>query len=105
MNKWKILIPSTLSIIYVFMCIWAFGFHIARHGTDKFSAMFIGILTLPWSFITSLLTSFIELITKYEFKYMENNIILIICAIVNTFLIFIITRIMINKMIFREHKK
>ncbi|KQC09246.1 MAG: hypothetical protein APR62_02840 [Smithella sp. SDB] len=92
MLKRKLLTPSILSAIYVLLCILAFGFHIARHETDKFSAMFIGILTMPWSFVASLLISFIEIITKYEFKYIGNNIILLICVIVNTVLIFFIAK-------------
>lgn len=51
MLKRKLLIPSILSLIYVLLCIMAFAFHIARHETDKFSAMFIAVLTLPWSFL------------------------------------------------------
>lgn len=93
----KLLIPSVMSLIYVLLCIMAFAFHITRHETGKFSAMFIAVLTLPWSFVAVIFTSIIEITTKYEFKYMGNNIILLICAIANTILIFKIIKKILSK--------
>jgi hypothetical protein len=91
MLKNRFILPSILSIMYVFSCIMAFSFHIARPATDKFSAMFIGILTMPWSLLEALFHDLIIApIFNYTFSSVVLNISLVVWVIVNTFLIFII---------------
>jgi hypothetical protein len=92
MLKNRFTLPIILSAMYVFSCTMAFMFHIVRHETDKFSAMFIAILTLPWSLLESLFHDFIiATIFHFEFSYLLKNITMAIWVIVNTILIFIIT--------------
>ncbi|MBP1762716.1 MAG: hypothetical protein H6Q64_2258 [Firmicutes bacterium] len=98
MHKRKLLIPSILSLIYVLLCIMAFAFHIARHETDKFSAMFIAVLTLPWSFLESLFHDLvISTIFHFEFNYFMKNITISIWVILNAALIFFIVKKILNK--------
>ncbi len=91
MLKHRFSLPSILSIVYFFSCIMAFAFHITRHETDKFSAMFIAILTMPWSLLESLFHDLIiATILHFEFSHVLKNITMAIWVIVNTVLIFIV---------------
>jgi len=81
--------PAIFSGTYIILSIIAFAYHIIRHGYDKFSAIFIGMLTMPWSLLVALTHDLIIAgIFKYEIGYFGKNIILIICVIVNASLIF-----------------
>ncbi len=91
MFKRELLVPSILCILYVVSCVWAFSFMISRPG-DKFSAMFIGILTMPWSFLIAFPLNLIEVIFNFEFVHVDKKIILLICAIINTVLVFFLAR-------------
>ena len=98
MLKRELLIPSILTIIYVLLCVLAFIFMMSQPATDKFAAIFIAALTQPWSFLIALFINLLEIIFNFEFKYIENNIILLICVVVNTALVFFIAnKIMIKK--------
>jgi hypothetical protein len=67
----------------------AFSFYIARHETDKFSAMFIGILTMPWGLLEALFHDFILApMFNYTFSPVVKNISLVVWVIINTVLIF-----------------
>lgn len=82
---------AVISVAYLLLCAAAFYYHILRHEYDKFSAIFIGILTLPWSLIAAFFKDLIIAGTfQYEFDYVGNAVILLICAVINTILIFII---------------
>jgi hypothetical protein len=79
-----------VSFIYTVLCAVSFLYHISRHSTDKFSAIFIGILTMPWSLLTALVKDLIIYqFLRYELNYIEKNIILIACIFLNNFLIFL----------------
>ena len=91
MLKNRFILPSILSIMYIFSCIIAFSFHIARPATDKFSGMFIVLLTMPWSLLEAL---FHDLVIASIFDYRFNDFVWyvssVIWVIVNTILIFVI---------------
>ena len=93
MLKHRLSRPIILTFIYVLFCIFAFVFHIARHETDKFSALFIAMLTMPWSLCFALFKDFIiATIFDYSFNYMGKNIILSLFVIVNATIIFFIAQ-------------
>lgn len=77
---------------YILLCIAAFAYHIMRHEGDKFSAIFISALTMPWGLFAALISdAIIGMIFHYEFGFIGNNIIFLVCAIVNVVLIFVIS--------------
>ena len=87
---------STQTVIftstYILLCIFAFAYHIVRHEGDKFSAIFIAILTMPWLLFAALIKdAIIAMIFHYEFGFIGNNIILLACVIINAVLIFAIS--------------
>lgn len=92
MLKHKFLMFSIIvSVIYLVPCTLAFIFFITRHETDKFAAMFIALLTLPWSFCFVLFKDLIIApFYNYEFNFITNTITLLISVFFNTFLIFFI---------------
>lgn len=93
MHKQKLYLPIILSSIYVLLSILAFSFHIVMHETDKYSAIFIGILTMPWSFFESLFHDLIiSTILNYEFSYTLKNFTMSVWVILNATLIFFIVR-------------
>lgn len=87
LNKTAILTGS-----YIILCVIAFSYHMVRHEYDKFSTIFIGLLTLPWSFIVALMKDIIIAnVFHYELNFVGNNIILLVCAMVNTVLIYAVS--------------
>lgn len=93
MNKKHLNISILLSILYVVACVISFLFHISRPAADKFSAIFIAGLTMPWGLLVAFLQGLIIApIFKYEFNSTEWNIILLICVVINIILIFIISK-------------
>jgi len=105
LNNKRAILPFIISGLYLIASIVAFIFHIGRHETDKFSAMFIAILTLPWSLLESLIHDIvISNIFHFEFNYIMKNITMSIWVIVNTIIIFFITKkIMKQKCEFGGH--
>ena len=94
MRKFKMSV--ILSIIYIVLCILAFAFHLAK--MDKFSAMFIGILTMPGSLIEALAYDIIiNPIFNIEFNSYTWNVSLGIWVFINAVLIFFITTRLISK--------
>jgi hypothetical protein len=93
MSKQKLIPPTIWSFVYLVLCIWAFGFHVMRHETDKFSAIFIGLLTMPWSFIESLIHDLIiSPIFHFEFSYALKNITMSAWVILNTLVLYLILK-------------
>lgn len=93
MVKKYYIISIILSFLYALACIISYLFHISRPAADKFSAIFIAGLTMPWSLLVAFLQGLIIApIFKYEFNSTELNIILLICVVINTILIFIISK-------------
>ena len=82
------------SSAYLILCIASFAYHFARTDHDKFSAIFIAGLTLPWSLGAALFKDLIIAgIFHYEIGFFGNNVILAVCALINTFFIyFLISR-------------
>ena len=97
MPKKELKTSVLLSILYIALCALAFTFHCIRQA-DMFSAMFIGILTMPWSICYALLKDFIIAgIFNYEIKYVTHYIVLFFSVLVNTLLIFFISNKFKNK--------
>jgi len=89
MIKRQYKIPIIISIIYIVLCVLAFAFNMAKR--EMFSAMFIVMLTLPWSFLTALTHDVIlNPIFNIQFNTIIFDVSYVAWVIVNTFLIFFI---------------
>ena len=83
-------IAKIVSVVYIVLFIAAFAYHVSRHEYDKFSAIFVSILTAPWSTLFALLLTRPEV--EINFGYAEKNVVLVILAVINTSLILFIGR-------------
>lgn len=86
-NKTRIL-GYALPAVYLLLCSLSFAYYIYRHSSDKFSAIFIVALTLPWSFVIFFLKDVVGLAFDFDPTYVDANIVLVILVFVNTVLIF-----------------
>ena len=81
-----------LVIIYLLLCLFSYLYHVNRNDFDKFSAIFIGILTVPWGLGFLLIMNLIIYpIFKFELTSFWINIVLLVSVSINTFLIYFIT--------------
>lgn len=77
------------AIIYVVLSTISFVYHLTRMAQDKFSAVFITILALPWSFGVAIVKdTIIAAQFGYEIKGFGMCTLLLACVLVNTYLIF-----------------
>jgi hypothetical protein len=82
-----------ISIIYISLCSLSLIYHINRHQFDKFSSIFISILTAPWSLSFALFKDLIiASIFHYEFSFLGNTIVFLISILINTLIIIIFFR-------------
>lgn len=85
-------IALTASGVYVALCLAAFAYHFARTSHDKFSAIFLVILTAPWCGLYAIFKdSVIATVFNYEIGFLGNTIALIVFALINTGLIYYFT--------------
>jgi hypothetical protein len=91
-------VAISASRVDLMLCIASFVFHWAR-AYDKFSAMFIGILTMPWSLGFALFKDLIIAgVFNYEIGFLGINIMLTAFTLINADIIyFFIARIIDNK--------
>ena len=74
--------------VYVVISIAAFIYHIVRHSSDKFSAIFMAVLTLPWSFFVILIKDTVIAHTfNYEIGFHGKNILYALLVVINVKLI------------------
>jgi hypothetical protein len=82
-------ISLAASGVYSGLCVAAFAYHFARTAHDKFSAIFLVILTAPWTGLYAILKdSVIATVFHYEIGFVGNTIAMIVSALINTGLIF-----------------
>lgn len=79
-----------ISTTYFILFAISFAYNMIRQDYDKFSAIFISILTFPWSHVIAF--SFIASEAAYELSYTAKNIILFASALINVYLILVIFR-------------
>lgn len=104
-NNWKLImfkirtiVPFLLIIIYCFLCILALIYQISRPETDKFSGIFMVALTLPWSFLEALFHDLVVAsIFNYRFTVLFWYITFVLWVIINTILLFMISRRILKK--------
>lgn len=75
--------------MYILLCFFAFMYHVMRPAADKFSAIFITLLTLPWSVLIVLFIDFIIYpVFHYELNSVVTNLLIFVSVVINALLLY-----------------
>jgi formate hydrogenlyase subunit 3/multisubunit Na+/H+ antiporter MnhD subunit len=77
---------KSISLIYLLLCFLAFVFYSTRHEYDKFSAMFLALLTSPWSFFIARFNGKFGI--EYELTFQASLFVFTFCMLLNLIIIF-----------------
>jgi hypothetical protein len=83
----KIIRLLLYNVVYSLFVIPSFYYFLAADSKDQFAALFIGALTIPWSFIFAIILSVLNI--EISSKLFDRSLLMLLFVLLNQIIIFL----------------